>query len=329
MEENEGIVYEVHFINSPDDEQKAMLLEYWQFIDGRFIHKPTALAKTNNTSIYDFRKFVSEFSYFSFSRFCKNCGVEILEKATSHTNFSDLKRRNKSCESCYEDEQLEFKRQQEKWRKKEKIKQEKRNFNDKLNTRLQQFVYLKLTDYEVNFMLNFIKVSSNKIGRSYYDKHSVTFYKLSKNNLIEIEENLDEEYVTVHYSQKLEEVLTEHLNTLPLQPQESTGTSRSSKKKRTPWSRLSFLLEKNNSYRSPNTPRFSGTITFKEDIVIRKGTKCLYGVWDRDNDKAWLSLTPTSDIIVSENNNLDAEPEHIRDVMERFLNSKQYLDDQF
>lgn len=94
-----------------------------------------------------------------------------------------------------------------------------------------------------------------------------------------------------------------------------------SKKKETKdWSRISFELIRNPNWKHQNTPLHSGTITFKQDIVIKAGTKCLYGVWARENKNLWLSITPVSDIIISKNRSVDYEPEPIRTILNRFLN---------
>jgi len=96
--------------------------------------------------------------------------------------------------------------------------------------------------------------------------------------------------------------------------------SESSKSKTKDWSRISFELIRNPNWKHQNTPLHSGTITFKQDIVIKAGTKCLYGVWARENKNLWLSVTPVSDIIVSTNKSVEYEPEPIRTILNRFLN---------
>jgi hypothetical protein len=86
------------------------------------------------------------------------------------------------------------------------------------------------------------------------------------------------------------------------------------------WSRISFKLIKNSNWRDKNTPLFSGTIEFKQDIVIKAGTKCVYGVWSREDENQWLSITPVSDIIIAKNKSVDYEPEPLRTILNRFLN---------
>jgi len=92
------------------------------------------------------------------------------------------------------------------------------------------------------------------------------------------------------------------------------------------WSRISFKLLRNKKKGDKNTPLFSGTVEFKQDIIIKAGTKCLYGIWSREDENQWLTITPVADIIVAKNKSVEYEAEPIRTILNRFLNNQEFIE---
>ncbi|APA64257.1 hypothetical protein [Maribacter sp. 1_2014MBL_MicDiv] len=321
MDNTQEIKYSVIIRNNPDDETLNLLNRYWLFEKGHFLNKPKKLAAEKKIRIRELFDIIKEYSHSILTINCKNCINLVERNVNSQSSFAELVRNKPLCKACEAIRKKENdeanKRILEIW-KQEQEQQEKNNQSIlRFYEAIQRFEETRFDNNEARFILNFIKNHGNIVSWAYYIENYSIYNKFKLLGLLEIEENTIDKYVTITYPEQLEGLLSELLKT-----EASTNEPKDSN----PWSRLSFHLEKNKSYRNSNTPRFSGTIIFKEDIVIKKGTKCLYGVWDRDHDDAWLTLTPTSDIIVAKNKPIHKEPEHIRDLLNRFLDNPENRD---
>lgn len=321
MGKNREVSYTVVIKNDPDKAALHLIDLYWKFKEGEFTNKPTQLSKENNLTLHELFLIIKENSIVNLERNCGNCNKLNEVAVTSQSHFMGTLRNSPLCEECNTKQRLKWEETERKVieirRKNHELAQQKIERQGKFNWALNRYKETRFTDEQAKFMIHFMDTCPEKISLSFYSENYVVFYKFQLLDLIKIEENLAEKFVAIYYPVKLREILENHINRAHSESENQTYKS---------WSRLSFHLEKNKSYRNSNTPRFSGTIIFKEDIVIKKGTKCLYGVWDRDNDDAWLTLTPTSDIIVAKNKPIHKEPEHIANILNRFLDNPENRD---
>jgi len=57
---------------------------------------------------------------------------------------------------------------------------------------------------------------------------------------------------------------------------------------------LKFRLTKNPNPYSHDSPEYSGTFEFEEDILIKKGVEYAFAAWKRSNDDLLLTLIPSN-----------------------------------
>ncbi len=314
MGKTQEVSYTVIIKNDPDKDRLQLINQYWNFKESAFKNKPKQLSGKNNLTSHELFLIIKEYSFVNLECICPGCNKLTEVAISSQSHFLDSLRNSPLCEECKTKQKLKWEETKKKVieirQKNHELAQQKIERQGKFNWALNRYKETRFTDEQAKFMIHIIDTCPDKVSLSFYSEHFVILQKFKLLELIHIEENLAEKYVEIYYPEELREILENHINREHSESENQTYKT---------WSRLSFHLEKNKSYRNSNTPRFSGTIIFKEDIVIKKGTKCLYGVWDRDHDDAWLTLTPTSDIIVAKNKPIHKEPEHIANILNRFL----------
>lgn len=318
MDNTQEINYSIIIKNNPDKPTLQLLNTYWFFEKGIFPNKPKQLSTENKLRIHDIYVVIKEYSYVELQYKCRTCDMILEQEVYSQSNFLQILKDEPICELCEIREELKIEEEINKLREQKEQEEKKKNeLYSKLNAAVEHFEETQFNKEEARFMLHFIREGIKKISFLNHGENYEVFYKFNLLGLIHLQENIVEKYLIVSYSHKLEDLLMNWLN---------KETSENKTQDTSSWSRLSFLLENNRSYRNSNTPRFSGTISFKEDIIIKKHTKCLYGVWDRPHDDAWFTLTSTSDIIVANNKPIHKEPKHIRDILNRFLDNPENRD---
>lgn len=321
MDNTQEINYSVIIKNNPDNETISLINSYWSYKKGEFINKPKQLANENNISLHDLFLTIKEYSNVQLECNCGSCNDIIKQEVTSQTHFISILKNLPLCKECIDKRKLKEEEENRKLietrRKEHELAEIKYRQQTAFNSAIERYKETRIHEDEARFMIHFINTCPNRISLSYYNQNYLNFFKLKLLELIHIEENFADEYAVISYPEELKDLLVREIN------KNSLGTKPTNANT---WSRLSFLLEKNKTYRNIHTPRFSGTLLIKEDVYLEKGTKCLYGVWDRDHDDAWLTLTPTSDIIVAKNKPIHKEPEHIRDLLNRFLDNPENRD---
>lgn len=321
MDNTQEINYSVTIKNNPDKETLYLINSYWSYKKGEFINKPKLLANEKNINLHDLILTIKEYSNVDLECNCGSCNETLKHEVTSQTQFISALKNSPLCKECIAKRKLKEEEENRKLieirRKEHELAEIKYRQHTAFNSAIERYKESKIHEDEARFMIQFINTCPNRISLSYYNENYLNFHKFKLLELIDIEENFADEYVVINYPEELKDLLVSEIKQelLGIKP---TNTNT--------WSRLSFLLEKNKTYRNIHTPRFSGTLLIKEDVYLEKGTKCLYGVWDRDHDDAWLTLTPISDIIVAKNKPIHKEPEHIRDLLNRFLNNPENRD---
>jgi len=58
---------------------------------------------------------------------------------------------------------------------------------------------------------------------------------------------------------------------------------------------LRFKLTKNSNTYSYDSPEYSGTLEFQQNVVLKSGIEYSFGAWKRQNDVLYLSIIPTED----------------------------------
>ncbi|SDS99942.1 hypothetical protein SAMN05192545_2536 [Maribacter dokdonensis] len=321
MDNTQEINYSVVIKNNPGNETISLINSYWSYNKGEFINKPKLLANEKNISLYDLILTIKEYSHVDLECNCGSCNETLKQEVTSQTQFISILKNLSLCKECIAKRKLKEEEEKRKLieirRKEHELAEIKYRQQTAFNSAIERYKETRIHEDEARFMIHFINTCPNRISLSYYNENYLNFYKLKLLELIHIEENFADEYAVISYPEELKDLLVREINKNSLGTKPTIANT---------WSRLSFLLEKNKTYRNIHTPRFSGTLLIKEDVYLEKGTKCLYGVWDRDHNDAWLTLTPTSDIIVAKNTPIHKEPEHIRDLLNRFLDNPENRD---
>tara|TARA_R110001583_G_scaffold96627_2_gene241008 strand:- start:2279 stop:3217 length:939 start_codon:yes stop_codon:yes gene_type:complete len=308
MENKNEVTYSTIINGNPDEQTEKLIDQYWLFEDGSFKTRPGKLAKSYGISLYELLRIINEYSYIEITKKCSHCDTEITIEANSQSKFKQELLHESFCSSCLAaKDQEDLVEDQTNIKYNEVIEQNKELIN-KLDEAVELFESNQLSYAEIKFMLQFIEMCPERISISYYTKHAFDLQRFNLLNLIHVDVNMAEEYVSVFYSEKLQNALKNYLNNFSYKPSNSNF-----------WTRMSFKLIKNKYHKNNKSPLFLGSFIIEEDMFIRKGTKCFYRVWSNENNNGWMVLSPITDFVISENKSIEKEPEHIRNLIYRFL----------
>lgn len=313
MEKIENKKFEIIIDSKLDNDTNDILSRYWKFDGTEFPERIGEIGKKYDRYYTQLLQVVKKSSKAIIADYCLDCGVELKIEVTSQTKFMETYRGENRCNDCKEIH--------EKYLTQKKGEDRLRYYKNrilKFNKSVEERAWEKLSLEENRLLLRIIEAPNQNIdfGNFEYLPNSEKLKLVDKFislGLIDPGLEHDSEDNDFCFSPILPNSLKQYLK-----PFDSKSNEHYSKE----WSRISFELKRNQGFRNSNTPLYNGTITFNQDVIIKAGTKCLYGVWARENDNTWLSVTPVSDIIVSQNNSIDNEPEPTRSILDRFLNNR-------
>lgn len=306
-------IFKVIIDSRIDKETKEILYRYWNFKGVDFPEQIGKICSTYDRSTDQFYSSIRKYSKASITDYCFKCDQEVSLSAYSQKKFLEYYQGKNLCVSCKKIETEKLAKE-----RKERALQYIQYRYSLLDEALEESPWLKLTQEENRMLLFFIESPNQDVDSGPFKNLDIytireIIEKFVSLGLLDRGSEFDWNDRAYGFSALLPEKLQSYLKQFEIKPKEHFSTS---------WSRISFELKKNKGFQNRDTPLNSGTIIFEEDVIIKAGTKCLYGLWPRENENTWLSITPVSDVIVSKNKSIDHEPEPIRLILRRIINNK-------
>ncbi len=317
MEENYPNNYEIKFKDNIDERSLDIVKRYWSFDGAEFKERPGQISKDFGWTHNKLIPVLRENSAVLISSTCLHCEMSFATQVYSQNEFLSLLKDSFLCPSC--DLLLQEKKEDFRIKEAQRIKEQ-------LNLQLENAVNKRLWEQfnlAENVLLlkliesNELKIDFEKLKKPRFKEEKELLERFTDQGLIFCFKKPNSSNYSFKFSNRLKHNIEKHISKLKKE---------TSKKIPKDWSRISFKLLRNKTRKDKNTPLFSGTVEFKQDIVIKAGTKCLYGVWSREDENQWLTITPVSDIIVAKNKTIEYEAEPIRTILKRFLNNQDFIE---
>ena len=323
MEKN--ISYKLDLIEGLSAENRDILRRYWNFNGTKFPESIGEISKNYDRHYTGLLRMVQESSRAIIQDHCAICQTELEPLAArSQTRFKKYFQKRNFCPPCQkiENERLALEQKEEEQRYYE-------NRDRCLDDAVSGRAWLRLTQEENLFLLRMIEAPYQNINYSefahlYPSDNSEVIDKVMYYGLIHEGSPYDMEDLGYHFSPRLPEELRTYLKDLENEPRETfppfNGFEIASDKHicANPF-QISIELKKCKPLPNRETLLNAGTVVIENDIVIKAGTTCVYGVSSLDNENMWLSLTPVFDIIDPQNASIDEQPELLKSILESAL----------
>lgn len=297
--------YTLEILETTSDLEKEIATNYWALGNGKFLNKPTAIAKRYNLSVAKLKFLIKDIS--SMTRIldnCIDCDIERSEMVDSQTSFISTYHIKDRCYDCTLKHDLELKEQSIN-RKRIRAEIKQNNFDEAINNQN----WKKLTDSEYQ-ILNLIIThqTKSKIYSFVFKGDPLNkdiwrlVNKLESLNLIFIERDLYDRIINFDFDPRLKDKIN--------------NTNFSEVK-----NILGFSLEKKINRTKETQPHYGGTFILKEDVILKAGEVYLYGGWIQNDQSINLKFTPINQINKAPNQTkLDHEPKHISDIINNIFN---------
>ena len=136
-------------------------------------------------------------------------------------------------------------------------------------------------------------------------------YKADNHGLIDLLKQKDNYIIDFFHPENMKDRIKSYLKSLCTESQ--------SEKTNIPvHPEMGFRLVKNKNAKTPDDALFYNDVTFDRDILIKANTLYSYSVWPRENGDAWISITPSDNILKSKNINRPDGPLHIGDITKKW-----------
>lgn len=276
---------------------KEIIEKYWKIDNGEFVNSPRLIKKKYNISQSELTQIIKSYSRLSFYIYCSNCNSYELNEATSQSNFKDtistFKSRYNKNSKCGECIYLEKKEQEA-----ERTRRNKELLN-KLNNAIDSRNWKNLSNFEKGVLRNGLEMGfydlkkhyGGKLGQNNFVRFIRALESIESQNLFVLSRESWNNYITNHqYIERLLEYKKEIVVEKPQEPKQNTTTQHPKTNE------LKFKLTIDNERRHPDSPLYSGVVTFKEEIVLKPGVEYAFGQWERANNNLYLTMIPTSEL---------------------------------
>lgn len=276
---------------------KEIIEKYWKIDNGEFVNSPRLIKKKYNISQSELTNIIKSYSELSFYVYCPNCISYEHNNVESQTRFKNVissfnKSYNKKsrCKECFELERKE--------KEAERIKREEKLL-DNLNTAIDNRNWENLSNFEKEVLKNGLEMSFNDLkkhygeilGQSNFIRFIRALNSIESQNLFVLTRESWNNYITNYQYLKR---LLEYKNEIVVEKQQERKQNTATESSRT--NELKLKLTIDNERTHPDSPLYSGTVIFKEEIVLKRGIEYAFGHWERANNNLYLTLIPTSEI---------------------------------
>ena len=292
--------------------EKALVLEYWQLENNKFINSVTALGKTYSLTINQINKVVkTKSSYEIIIGVCKDCKNVITKIVYLRSSYSNSFKENKRCNGCEIIYQKKIRDEYEqRWQQAEQEKQLK--LDSVITNKLWQKLDIEELDILKQIMdcITLPKIKKNVYKGDFFDNKIWNVVKrLEKFNLLEVERSYTG-VVDFHFDERVKKIIFA----------ESSSCIKKSDK-------FSFSLAKKNNRTKADDPMYSGTFILPDQIILEKGEKYVYAGWLQSDGSINFKFTPAKYLSDSKPvyGDIENEPKIVKDIIDDMYNN---LDDQ-
>jgi hypothetical protein len=304
------------------DEYKQLLTDYWAMDEhGEFVNKRDKLLEGEDLSISELAHLLTSHTKATFIKgFCKGCGQEIKEDATSQSGIKtiirDAKREHRYneliCEDCLQErikaEQEETRKIREEMMERERAleleKEEKRRITyELLKASLVNRAWEQLSEDDSE-LLHMIARKRNKReifaevfkNTSYGSTQNYaiwrSFNNLEKAGLIWIERGENNSIEHIHMLDELRElILLRFFEDIPSGLDTPTLAAEN-------FDKLRITLRRNKYRQKIQHPYFSGQIKLTRDFLLKEGETYRYAGWVRDDGSLAINIEPASKLLL-------------------------------
>ncbi|CAZ96852.1 hypothetical protein [Zobellia galactanivorans] len=309
MEEKYQI--EVVFEDDLSSEELEITNRYWLIKDGLFQEKPSEIAKNMPFSTLKISKIGQECAHLLISVTCSSCKTRNELKTNSQTQAKRYLNPSWECDTCVKKkEELEKKRLELMEVKLTETRAKK------FEQALSEQSWKNFSTEELLLILKMLEAPTikhliaglNKLN----DKNNWRIlYKADNHGLIDLLREKDNYIIDFYHPEGIKERIQSYLSSLSIQnpPNQSTSPAHPE---------MGFRLVKNRNVRTPDDALFYNDVTFDRDILIKANTAYAYSVWPRENGDAWISITPSDNILKSKNINRPDGPLHVGDITKKW-----------
>lgn len=312
---------QLHFFNNCIDLEKEILQLYWELDNGTFVNTPKTIKSKFKISQYELSTMITRYSLLSYHLLCKHCVSYEKHSSKSQNDFNQkLQRfRNSSrygggqCDNCKRAEG-DKKRLEDETRKSELVSKMRLAIKNENWTKLTNFQKEVLSkSLEMNFF-NLKKYFGNKLGKTNYIKFIFALEAIEAKGLLLLCRDSHNGWIEDHkYSDKL---LT-FKDSIFIAKEEIKESEYSFNPDT---DQLKLKLSINKEKQHPDSPLYSGIITFKEKIVINPNTEYVFAQWERANNNLYFTLIPASELEkMPEQKPISKLPKHISEGINEFL----------
>ncbi|WP_289039193.1 hypothetical protein [uncultured Zobellia sp.] len=305
--------YQIELIleDNLSSEELVIVNRYWLVKDGLFQEKPSEIAKDLPFSTLKVSKMGQECAHLIISVTCSSCKTRNELKANSQTQAKRYLNPSWECNTCkQEKEELEKKRLE---LIEVKIRETRaKKFELALTTKSWEH----FSKEELLLILQMLEAPTVKhliTGLNQLNDRNNwrILYKADNHGLIDLLKQKDNYIIDFFHSENIKDEINSYLKSLKvnMQPKEFTLPIHPE---------MGFRLVKNKNIRTPDDALYYNDITFDRDILIKANTLYSYSVWPRENGDAWISITPSDNILKSKNINRPDGPMHIGDITKKW-----------
>lgn len=264
---------------------------YWELQDSDLVNTPKQLKKKFQISQTELTQLVATYTTLTLYCFCENCISFEKHQVKSQSAFrqvlSDTLSRTwntYNCNFCKEEKQKQLEIEQQK-------NQDELLLN--LNTAIQSKNWNNLSNFERNVLskclemdFNQVKIHYGKVlGKLHFIKLIRALENIEHQRLLKLNRSDSNNFIT---SYQYLEVLQEYNNEIKVISEQTNSSVNSD----TEGDTIKLKLTINEQQYHPDSPMYSGTVKFKERIVIEPDVEYIFGQWHRANDNMYLTLTP-------------------------------------
>lgn len=283
----------LNFIKNCSNKEKKILRRYWLLENNEFTNTPKDIRESFGFKQAELNKITSTKASFTFYIFCKNCNSYEKHEVKSQTAFKNflsvVRSRYKNHFKCCHCNKIQEERRKKEQKKKYEI------LVAKLETAVKNKNWEKLSAFELGILKNRLEMNFddlkkhyfNLLGRSQYFKFIKAIENIAIHDLLIIDRNPGNNRITnCRYIQSLYDVKGEiEINKRVFHSQDLSDVSANELK-------LKLTIDKKRYH--PDSPLYSGTIVFKEEITIKANVEYVFAQWERANDNLYFTLIPMS-----------------------------------
>ena len=294
---------------------------YWQIADFKFVNTQKSVKEKFDISQTQLSSVVNQYSILSLYIYCKSCQSFENQKVKSRAKYIEISKHkiyisfsSHLCKLCSDILQVESNRKKEE----ETLKQEQ-----KYKEAIVGKYWNNLNYYDKKILSSCLEMNFNQLkthygrqlGKENFVKLIRSLERIAEQNLITLERDKWTNYI-------LDYQYYRNLSDWAQEIKEATNLPESTFERGEAIDELKFKLTINENQYHPDSPKYAGTVTFKERIIIEPGVEYIFGVWQRANEHLYLTMIPITNLDkLAVQNRINDKPISLREGIQDFLNT--------